>query len=241
MISIVIPTLNEEKLIGETLSRLRSELSIPNELIMSDGGSRDETVAIAKKFIDKVVVHDGAARQTIGAGRNAGAHVCNGDFLVFIDADCVIPDPDRFFARALRHFEKHKELVGLTVYLKVFPETATFGDKTIGWIMNSAVRARNNLFGKGDCAGGEFQMVRTEAFRKINGYREELVTCEDRDLFRRLAKIGRTMSDPKLAVFHTGRRAHILGWPYLVGLFVVNTIFFKLRGRAFSKEWEPVR
>ena len=84
-------------------------------------------------------------------------------------------------------------------------------------------------------------MVRREAFAAIGGYREDLVTREDRDLFIRLAKIGRTMSDPDLVVFHSGRRAHALGWPRLIGLFLLNTIFFHLRGRMLSKEWKPVR
>ncbi len=241
MISIIIPTLEEEKIIGRTLARLEAELTLPHEIIISDGGSKDGTVAIARTFTDKVIVHDGPMRQTIAQGRNDGAKLADGEFFVFVDADCLIPDPDRFFASALAHFARTKKLVGLTVYLRVFPETETFADKTIGWIRNFAVRVANNLLGKGDCAGGEFQMIRREAFWKIGGYQQELVTCEDRDLFRRLAKVGTTMSDPKQTVFHTARRAHVLGWPYLVGLFVVNTIFLKLRGRAFSKEWEPVR
>jgi len=241
MISIIIPTLDEEKVIGQTLSLLKSQLTTAHEIIVSDGGSKDKTVYIAKKLADKVVVHEGVGRQTIGQGRNEGARVVHGEFLVFIDADCVIPDPDRFFAFALADFEKSPELVALTVYLRVFPESETASDKVVGWMRNFAVRVRNNFFRKGDCAGGEFQMIRKEAFWKIGGYREELVTCEDRDLFRRLAKIGKTMSDPKLMVFHAGRRAHTLGWPYLIGLFVVNTIYFRIRGRAFSKEWAPVR
>jgi glycosyltransferase involved in cell wall biosynthesis len=241
MISIIIPTLNEEKVIGETLSRLQSELTLPREIIVSDGRSRDKTIEIAKNFTDTVLVHAGAGRQTIGQGRNAGAKISRGEFLVFIDADCMIPDPDRFFSSALSRFQEEGELVALTAYLRVFPETETIGDKVVSWTRNFGVRVSNNFFKKGDCAGGEFQMIRKEAFFKIGGYREDLVTCEDRDLFRRLARVGRTMSDPNLTVFHSARRAHILGWPYLIGLFFINTIFFRLRGRCFSKDWEPVR
>src|SRR5438874_2570272 len=50
MISIIIPTLDEEKVIGRTLSLLKSQLTIPHEIIVSDGASKDKTVEIAKKL-----------------------------------------------------------------------------------------------------------------------------------------------------------------------------------------------
>jgi glycosyltransferase involved in cell wall biosynthesis len=65
MLSIIIPTLNEEKIIKSTLSLLKSRLKIPHELIVSDGGSNDKTVSIAKEYADKVVVFSEKNRQTI--------------------------------------------------------------------------------------------------------------------------------------------------------------------------------
>lgn len=241
MISIVIPTLNEEAVIGATITALKSGLSHPHEIIVSDGGSNDRTVMIARETADRVIVHEGPERQTIAAGRNAGAKAAQGEFLVFFDADCVISEPDRFFTRAFRHFEQNHALVGLTAYLRVFNKDETTGDRFFGWLRNFAALIGNNVTHRGDSPGGEFQMVRRDAFWKIGGYREELVTCEDRDLFRRLARVGRTKSDAGLTVYHTGRRPHTLGWPYLIGLFLVNTLSFRLRGRALSKEWTPVR
>jgi glycosyltransferase involved in cell wall biosynthesis len=241
MISIIIPTLNEQNVIAATIVALKSKLNYPCEIIISDGGSTDETVQAARQHADRVIVHQQSERQTISGGRNAGAKASRGEFLVFFDADCVIPDPNNFFARALRQFERDNELVGLTGYLRVFPENETMADRFVGWILNFGARIGNNLFHTGDAPGGEFQMVRADAFWKIGGYRENLVTCEDRDLFRRLARIGRTKTDAELVVYHTGRRPHAVGWPYLIGLFVVNTVAFRIRGRPLSKEWTPVR
>jgi glycosyltransferase involved in cell wall biosynthesis len=241
MISIIIPTLEEEKVIGRTLSLLKSQLTIPHEIIVSDGGSKDKTVDIAEKLADKVVIHDKNFRQTIAQGRNDGAKVAQGNFFVFIDADCIIPEPNLFFRSAISSFEAKPRLVALTACFRFFPEAETFGDRVVLWSRDFAVRLQNNLFRKGDCAGGEFQMVRRDAFMAVGGYRDDLVTLEDRDLFIRLAKIGRTMSDPDLVVFHSGRRAHAVGWPRLIGMFFVNFISFYLRGRLHSKEWKPVR
>ena len=55
MISIIIPTLNEEKIIEATLCTLTSTLTIPHEVIVSDGGSSDRTVELAKKYAGAVV------------------------------------------------------------------------------------------------------------------------------------------------------------------------------------------
>ncbi|MGA7261436.1 MAG: glycosyltransferase, partial [Stellaceae bacterium] len=114
MISIIIPTLNEAKIIEATLRTLAATLTLPHEVIVSDGGSSDRTAELAARYANTVVVYSGAGRQTIGEGRNDGAKAAAGDFLVFLDADCVIPEPDRFFARARAHFDKDSRLVGLT-------------------------------------------------------------------------------------------------------------------------------
>ncbi len=241
MISIIIPTFNEEAIIESTLSRLKAGLTISHEIIVSDGDSKDKTAEIAKKYADHVIVYNGTERQNISQGRNAGAAITKGEFLVFLDADCTIFDPDAFFSSALSHFQKNQKLVGLVVYVRVLPEYETLADKIVSSIVNSSVRFQNNFLHKGDAPGGELQMVRKEAFLKIGGYNEGLITREDRDLFFRLSKIGETLSDPKLFVFHTGRRAHKVGWPRLIGLFLWNTLFFHIFGRVYSKEWKPIR
>ncbi len=104
MISIIIPTKNEESVIEKTLTSLKNNLSLPHEIIVTDGASTDKTVEIAKKYADKVVEHAGPERQTIAAGRNAGAAVAAGDFLAFMDADCSVTHSGEFFATALEDF-----------------------------------------------------------------------------------------------------------------------------------------
>jgi glycosyltransferase involved in cell wall biosynthesis len=241
MISIIIPTLEEEKAISSTLASLKSQLSLPHELIVSDGGSADRTAELARAWADKVVVHDLSARQTISQGRNRGAERAAGDLLVFLDADCTVPDPDRFFTRAIARFETDAQLLGLTCNLRFVAGTETLADKIVLGLENAIVRFNNNTLGRGDSAGGEFQMIRASAFRAVGGYREDLVTCEDREIFRRLARVGRTRFEPALTVFHSGRRVHTVGWPRLIVLFILNTLSLGFRGRVVSKEWEPVR
>jgi len=240
MISIIIPTLNEAKIIESTLRTLAATLTLPHEVIVSDGGSSDRTAELATRYANTVVVFSGAGRQTIGEGRNDGAKAAAGDFLVFLDADCVIPEPDRFFTHALADFERDPGLVGLTAYLRVFPADETFGDKLVSGISNLGLWVANNVLKRG-VSFGEFQMIRREAFARLGGFRADLIAFEDADMFRRLSRIGRTMIAPKLRVLHSGRRGHQVGHPQLISMWLVNLVFVAIRGRPFSKEWKPIR
>lgn len=240
MISIIIPTLNEAKIIESTLRTLAATLTLPHEVIVSDGGSSDRTAELAARYANTVVVYSGASRQTIGEGRNDGAKVAAGDFLVFLDADCIVPEPDRFFAQALAHFDRDPGLIGLTAYLRVFPADETFGDRLVSGIVNLGLRIANNILKRG-ASFGEFQMIRREAFACLGGFRADLIAFEDTDMFRRLSWIGRTMIAPQLRVLHSGRRGHQVGHPQLIAMWLVNLVSVAFRDRTFSKEWKPIR
>ena len=109
MISLIIPTYNEEKAIGETLSHLTRKLTLPHEIIVSDDKSLDLTVSTARKYTNKVLSPE-HKHISIAANRNAGAQKATGDFLVFMDADSSMLDPDAFFTRALADFSDHPEI-----------------------------------------------------------------------------------------------------------------------------------
>lgn len=240
MISIIIPTLNEETVLEGTINALRVMHHISYEIIVSDGYSVDKTIEIANKFADKVIMHDGKTRQNISQGRNAGAAAAKGEFLVFLDADVKIEDPDTFFTEALKQFSIDPKLVGLIVKLKVFPDKATLVDNTIFGILNIALSLKNNFLHIGG-ATGEFQMIRKNVFDSLSGFREDLITSEDHDMFFRLSKVGRTMLYSKLTVFHSGRRAHKIGWTKLLWFWTINTIWVALFNCSFNKEWKVIR
>ena len=81
MISVIIPVLNEAKILDRSLSRLTHQLQ-GHELIIVDGGSTDETSLIAKRYGQVILAERGRARQS-----NAGAAVAKGDILLFLHAD----------------------------------------------------------------------------------------------------------------------------------------------------------
>ncbi len=239
MISFVIPTLNEIKTIEQTLQCL-TEYSGTNEIIISDGNSKDGTVDVCRKYTDNVIVYDRPDRQTIAMARNMGAAEAKGEYLVFLDADVVIPDIDRFFEAAEEAFRSDERLVALTVQYKVVPEQRTWADGIFFRMLGLQFLFSNNILRIG-AAGGEFQMIAGDAFRTVGGFNEKLAAAEDMDLFQRLSKIGRTRFVRSLAVYHTGRRAHTVGWPRLAWEWFSNSMSVWIFKKSASKEWKEIR
>ncbi len=239
LLSIIIPTLKEEQFLERTLENLKG-LQVPHEVIITDGGSTDGTLAIASRHGAKVTVWQEPRRQTFGEAKNAGAALGTGAYYVFIDADVLIPEPQKFFEEMLGAFNKNPKLVAMTVPLLPWPENHSLVDAFFCAPLNWFYVVSNNIFHSGN-SSGEFQMVRVEAFKKVKGFSEHLAAGEDNELFRKLAKVGRTLSYSRLAVRHSLRRAHKLGWLRTYGIWIKNGLSVALRGKAAYKEWSVVR
>jgi len=241
LVSVYIPTYNRGSLLVErAVSSVLAQTYQNFELIIIDGGSTDGTLEIARRYTDKIVVWDRPRRQTFGEAKNAGAALATGEFLVFIDADALIPEPQAFFEELLAAFNKNKKLVALTVPLKPWPENHSLVDAFFCAPLNWYMIISNNVFHLGN-SSGEFQMMRIETFKKIGGFSEQLISGEDNDMFRRLATLGRTLSYRKLCVRHSLRRAHKLGWFRIYGIWIKNGLSVMFRNKAAYKEWTVVR
>lgn len=239
MISIVVPTYQEEKYIGATLANLKS-LDKNFEIVVSDSRSTDRTAEIAKRYTDHVVVLGPGRKRGLGQGRNDGAWAAHGDYLVFIDADVTIPDPPGFFKKAQGAFAENPRLVAITAKVEVEPRFARTSDKIVFGILDAYFAVLNNVFNIG-MAAGEFQMIKTEAFRKAGGFNENLAGGEDVELFYRLSRIGRVHTVWGLTVYHTGRRFHEMGWAKTVYHWIKNALFVWLFKRSADKVWTTVR
>lgn len=234
MISIIIPTYNEEKYLGKTLDNL-SSLKIPHEIIVTDDKSTDGTVVLAHRYTDNVLVPQ-TKHVSIAANRNTGARTAQGEFLVFMDSSCFIQNPGDFFDHALKLFDIKPALVGLTGQLRVYPEAETVSDRLMYIGFNATTRIKNNMLHIGE-APGKFQMIRSESFKNVGGFNESLITGEDADLFYRLSKIGDTYYAHDLIICHSGRRAHALGWHRILFIWMLDRVSILLTGHSYSKNW----
>ena len=172
-ISVVIPTLNEESHIEKTLlSVIKQEGDY--ELYVVDGGSSDNTVAIARKYACVINSQLGRANQM-----NAGAKLCTGDILLFLHADTILPD-NAF--REIRKRVQDDTVVGGSFYI------AFDADNFILRGVSFITRFNFRLFHFGD--QGIF--VRRDVFQALNGYKE-MPIMEDYDFCKRLRSKGKVI------------------------------------------------
>lgn len=97
-ISVIIPTLGEAAHLGRLIARLQAMPRV-SQIIVADGGSRDQTVASARA-LGALVVKGARGR---GPQQNAGARAATGEVLWFAHADCLPPrHADAQIARAVQ-------------------------------------------------------------------------------------------------------------------------------------------
>ena len=244
MISVVVPTLQEEKLLEQTLSVFDRDWRrrVHAELIVSDGGSTDGTLAIAEAYADSITVHKGPERQTIAGGRNAGAHIARGAVIVFINGDTVPADIEQF-TRCIVDFAQRNGRYARASALAC-PGRFREGEERLPDILFHVFYNRYVHFlsilrigaGRGEC-----QVVRREVFERVGGYRPELVAGEDFDLFARIGVRARVRFAPELLVYESPRRFRKFGYFRVLFSWTINALSVLLRGRSSSDKWEPVR
>jgi glycosyltransferase involved in cell wall biosynthesis len=239
-ISVIIPALQEEGRLPNLLTLLtpaiREQFGV--EVIVSDGGSTDRTVAIARELADVVIERAGDRRQTIAEGRNRGADVARGSILVFLNADVTVADPAALFGGVAGAF-RDARVAAVSCRVMIDPAEETPFDRRFHTAFNAWCRLVSAA-GVG-MARGECQAVSAELFRRTGGYNEGLAAAEDYDLFRRLARKGRIMFLPGVTVYESPRRYRSQGYPRVLGLWFLNALSVTFRGRARSREWTPIR
>lgn len=239
--SIIIPTLNEEKLLPQILEQLTSEIALKDneyEIIISDGGSKDSTQDIAEKFKCTFIKHESPVKDNISAGRNKGAKNAQGEWLVFLNADVRLANVKRFF-----NFMEEKVYssgwLAVGGHVKVFPEEEIFSDKLYHGFYYYYFHLLNFL-GMGN-GRGECQVIRKDIFNQLGGYDEKLAAGEDFDLFKRIKKIGKILLTNELLVYESPRRFRRFGYFTVSMMWLKNSSSIVLRKKSISREWEEVR
>lgn len=120
-VSVIIPTLNEGERIRSLLRSLKEAPYPDKEIIVVDGGSKDDTVKIAREEGARVLQEEGPAKGP-GNAKNQGARAAEGEVVGFVDADEKEVNKE-FFEKSLRHFQD-REVVAVLTRLEVLPSTA---------------------------------------------------------------------------------------------------------------------
>ncbi|MBI3260008.1 MAG: glycosyltransferase [Ignavibacteriae bacterium] len=246
LISVVIPVLNEEKLLPRLLAILTPELCKYKQLevIVSDGGSTDSTLAIAAGHHAAIIIPNITGnRQTIAEGRNWGAAAATGKVICFINGDTLPENPTDFFAIIHQWAYgqgKHRKAAALACPVYISPDERRWSDFLFHTFFNEYLRFLINILKIG-IGRGECQIVKREVFEKVGGYNPLLVAGEDFDLFRRIAMTDKVKFAKNLPVHESPRRFRRYGYFKILASWTINALSVIAFGRSVNKEWEAVR
>ncbi len=178
-IAVVIPTLNEERVLSRTLLSLR-QLRF-DEVVLVDGGSRDRTVSIAEGQLQGLSLHPAkvlVAEQGRASQMNAGARVTRSDVLLFLHAD-TLPPPET--CTEIERVLKNPKYVGGRFDVR-FED-----DRGWAWLISRLINWRSRW--SGIATGDQALFVRRSAFDDLGGF-ADLPLMEDIELTRRLKRLG---------------------------------------------------
>ncbi|MFN2623434.1 MAG: TIGR04283 family arsenosugar biosynthesis glycosyltransferase [Chthoniobacterales bacterium] len=208
-VSIVVPVLNEARLIGPFLRHLKT-LGSAVEIIVVDGESTDGTLKLAQPLADRVL----SAPRGRAPQMNAGAEIASGEVLWFLHADLRVP------ANALEEIDavlRDDRVVGGCFRLR-YPRR-----ERIYRVSDSLGNIGVDLFGF--ALGDHGIFCRRSAFARVGGY-PILPILEDGELYLRLRTVGRMqqlseeiVSDPR--TFERGGRYRTTAVYFLILLLYV--------------------
>ncbi|MBN1923189.1 MAG: glycosyltransferase [Nanoarchaeota archaeon] len=175
--SIIIPARNEEDYIKNTLEALHKQSLKRDsyEIIVCDDASTDNTVKVAKPYIDKILKLEKC--KTIAEVRNKGAEAAKSERLLFIDADTIVSQD------LLKKIIDSKLQIGI-------PRETMFGDSKLWRFLNKI-----NLWLLKNLPAlaiypGSCMLVNKKSFQEIKGFDNTLKFNEDNNLFKRLINKG---------------------------------------------------
>jgi len=171
MISIIIPTLNEQDYLPNLLKSIKDQKFFNYEIIVADAGSGDKTLEIARDFGCKIIPGGLPAK-----GRNEGAKIAKGDILFFCDADVVLPDD--FFEKSLAEFDKRK-LDMASFCITPIPKNR-FSGFALDFFYNYLIIATEKILPH--AATGI--LIKKDLFERTGGFEEDIKLSEDHSLAR---------------------------------------------------------
>jgi len=179
-LSCVVITLNEEKYLPILLDSLKKQTYKNFEVIVADYNSKDKTRLIAKKYGCRITQ---GGNYTVG--RNNGARAARGKYLLFLDADSMVPED--FLEK---NFSEFKDSGMGTGTVSVKPIGGKVFDKIFFDFYNIWARSMAKI--SPHCAGcGIF--CKKEIFDKIGGFNEKILFAENHDFTKRAKDFGFTI------------------------------------------------
>jgi glycosyltransferase involved in cell wall biosynthesis len=209
-VSVVIPAYNEATYIDRLLEALAKQNFNSFEVIVSDADSKDGTKEVVESFKDKLNTKFVTAPPHGPAhGRNVGAKKATGEWLLFLDADDDIDDPN-FMSTLLAEAEYHGWQTAST---KMKVKDAKISERFGTWFNYKYTKVLAHT--RHPVAAGWCILTRRELFESLNGFNETIKFGEDYDYVTRAAKKGFGFTD-KTFYYMDQRRARAEGVSFVI-------------------------
>ena len=190
LLSIIIPTLNEDETLPLLLADIRAQRDVHLEVIIGDGGSCDGTETAALDGGARFV----AARRGRGAQMNEAARLARGVYLLFLHADSRL-EHSHLLAEALQALRE-----ALWVSPRVaghfplrFQRTTSGNDLAFRYI-----EAKTHLNRPHTTNGDQGMLLSRQWFEQIGGFDERLPFLEDQRIAEQIRNLGRWITLPGL-------------------------------------------
>ena len=234
LISIIVPTLNEQEHLKLLLRSLEEQRLANFETLVIDGGSKDKTAEIAKARGAEVMVLPGYGEFI---SRNIGAKEARGALLLFTCADITFP-PD-LFSRIFQEFQERPELVALTGPGYPFDAPA-FGK--VEYSIYNLVRyffAKLPKPLKRFSTSTNFLVVRKDYFEKSGGFAVDDINA-DGLMGKKLLEMGEVAFSLDSRIYLSARRMKNMGFFAFNKhyLYVVENFLFSSSEASFMKSWK---
>ncbi len=240
-VSVVIPTFNSESTINDCLSSLINQTYPPYEIIVIDGGSLDSTVEKIKKYRDISLIE--IKEDTPGIASNRGVENAVGDLIFFCDSDCIADK--RNLEYHMRAYQRRDDIVGVMGSIRRVNTSTAVSDFRQKQMIVSEWTGNLDKDGTLISYLNTANLTIEKDIFLENRFREDLISCEDVELFIRLKQNGyKILYEPRAVAYHhhptTIEQLFKQFMWYGQGFFQIDTIYEK-KSRNRYQTVSPVR
>lgn len=234
-LSIIIPTLNEEKYLPILLSSLVFQTNKKFEVIVSDGNSEDKTKEKALEFEDRLDIKICSSnKRNVSHQRNYGAEKAKGDYLIFSDADHRVEN--NFIE--LIYEEIRQTSADVIIPISIYDTKKLFW-RGCSLVLDIFVRSAYFFFKK-PFGSGPTQIIKKDVFEKTGGYDESIFFFEDHSLLQLIGNSGaKIYHSKKIKTYSSTRRMDkigILKFFYLHAMVCFSFIRGPIKKKLFEYE-----
>lgn len=255
-ISVIIPSYNRERFIGEAIDSALAQKGVNLEIILVDGASSDDTVAVARRHAPDIRVIS-EPDQGVSDARNKGIQIARAPWIAFLDADDIwkpdklkqqlalakkAPDVEFIFCDAWQYRGDEVILPSFLATRELYPEIPkrSVGEDLVVFEapMDEEIMRVNYVVTTSTA------MVRTQAAREVGGFDPTLKVCEDYEFWLRVVK-GRksgVVEKPLVGYRHHGtslsddRHAMIMGRVEVADRVDADATPYPRGARSFFRE-----